>query len=122
MYSKQYAHNWHLIADVFNASTSRLPTDMRIAWDVYDRWNKKYGPASQSTQLTTPSTGASSAPSEPQVSTSGSSSAKAQPVKKSPPRLDGASKKVVHKQAIGDAIVKMQRRREQQARTQGGVH
>jgi Myb-like DNA-binding domain len=46
-FAKQYSFNWHLIAEMFNSSTHRIPTDRRIAWDVYDRWDKKFGPGSQ---------------------------------------------------------------------------
>jgi hypothetical protein len=45
--SKQYSYNWHLIADVFNGCTVRVPSDVREPWDVYDRWSKKFGPGSQ---------------------------------------------------------------------------
>lgn len=47
MMSKQYSHNWHLISEVFNSTTVRVPTDLRQPWDVYDRWNKRFGPGSQ---------------------------------------------------------------------------
>jgi len=47
MMSKQYSHNWHLIAEVFNSTTIRVPTDLRQPWDMYDRWNKRFGPGSQ---------------------------------------------------------------------------
>jgi hypothetical protein len=46
-FAKQYSFNWHLIAEMFNSSTHRVPTDRRIPWDVYDRWDKKFGPGSQ---------------------------------------------------------------------------
>ncbi|KAH8919088.1 hypothetical protein BT69DRAFT_1322376 [Atractiella rhizophila] len=37
-----YSPNWTLIADLFNASSARVPTDKRTAWDIFDRFNKRY--------------------------------------------------------------------------------
>lgn len=54
--AQRFAQNWHMVADVFNSSTTRPPSDQRTAWDMYERWQKLYGtqPAEASTSEATP--------------------------------------------------------------------
>lgn len=42
-----YGSNWNFIADVFNRTTNRPSTDHRLAWDLYDRWDRTAGPGSK---------------------------------------------------------------------------
>lgn len=44
---KQFGTNWNLISDVFNGTTVRPSADNRLAWDMYDRWDKLIGPGSK---------------------------------------------------------------------------
>ncbi|BGP44949.1 RNA polymerase II transcription elongation factor SpEAF [Rhodotorula kratochvilovae] len=46
---KQYGFNWTLVAQVFNQTTHRPKSDHRLAWDMYDRWDKLVGPGSKKT-------------------------------------------------------------------------
>lgn len=46
---RQYGTNWNLIADVFNGTTVRPSADNRLAWDMFDRWDKLIGPSSKKT-------------------------------------------------------------------------
>lgn len=92
-YSKQYAYNWHLIADIFNIATKRVSTDMRIPWDMYNRWNKRFGPGSQAS-----------------ASASDLSSAK-KDKKKAVSKYEGPKKKLRHI-CLYDAMRKLQKKRE----------
>lgn len=44
---KQYGSNWPLIAEIFNGTMTRPPSDHRLAWDIFDRWDKLAGPSSR---------------------------------------------------------------------------
>ncbi|TNY21344.1 hypothetical protein DMC30DRAFT_416103 [Rhodotorula diobovata] len=46
---KQYGFNWTLIAQIFNQTTHRPASDHRLAWDMYDRWDRLVGPGSKKT-------------------------------------------------------------------------
>lgn len=46
---KQYGFNWTLIALIFNQTTHRPASDHRLAWDMYDRWDRLVGPGSKKT-------------------------------------------------------------------------
>jgi chromatin modification-related protein VID21 len=95
--AKQYSYNWHLIAEMFNSSTHRVPTDRRVAWDVYDRWDKKFGPGSQQSTSAgagePPRRGADRAP------------------KKTTTKYDGPKKRLRHL-SLYDALRKTQKKRE----------
>lgn len=48
IFTRQYSFNWDLIAHIFNSATKRSKSDERLAWDCFDRWNKKFAPPTPS--------------------------------------------------------------------------
>lgn len=48
----KYGQNWSLVADVFNSETKRVQTDRREGWDMWSRWNSKYGAKAEQSQFT----------------------------------------------------------------------
>jgi len=46
---RQYGLNWPLIAEIFNSATQRPPSDHRLPWDCFDRWDRLVGPGSKKT-------------------------------------------------------------------------
>ena len=101
--TRQYSYNWTAIAEVFNGSTVRVPTDRRLPWDVYDRWNKKFGPQSQAAAVE-----AAAAEAGPSAAIAAKARKEA---KKIPSKFEGSKKKARHL-ALHDAIRKLQRKRE----------
>jgi chromatin modification-related protein VID21 len=39
-----YPFNWHLIADSFNSEIVTIPTEKRLPYDCYERWDLNFGP------------------------------------------------------------------------------
>jgi chromatin modification-related protein VID21 len=39
-----YPFNWHLIADSFNSEVVTIPTERRLPYDCYERWDLNFGP------------------------------------------------------------------------------
>ena len=39
-----YPFNWHLIADSFNSEVVTIPTEKRLPYDCYERWDLNFGP------------------------------------------------------------------------------
>ncbi|GAA5878143.1 hypothetical protein JCM3774_004308 [Rhodotorula dairenensis] len=99
---KQYGLNWSLIAQIFNSATHRPESDYRLAWDVYDRWDKLVGPGSK--KLLPDGTEIVRPPPEwlPPVDRTG------RPV---PIIADGSKKKTRHAMIV-EAMKKVQKKRE----------
>ncbi|GAA5980542.1 hypothetical protein JCM10908_001685 [Rhodotorula pacifica] len=99
---KQYGLNWSLIAQVFNSTTHRPESDFRLAWDIYDRWDKLVGPGSK--KLLPDGTEIVRPPPEwlPPVDRTG------RPV---PIIADGSKKKTRHAMIV-EAMKKVQKKRE----------
>ena len=102
--SKQYSYNWPLIADVFNGSTVRISTDMRDNWDVYYRWDKKFGPGSQTVDA---------------AGTSSAGAAGRKDLGKLPTKFDGTKKDLRH-HVVYDEMRSLQKRREMQGSKPSG--
>ncbi|GAA95301.1 uncharacterized protein L969DRAFT_92439 [Mixia osmundae IAM 14324] len=117
--SKQYVNNWQLIADLFHGTSKKSNSDKREAWDVYNRWNKRFGPASAPSMLNTEVVGTPGA--APQSADAASTSASqagaitsngtAKVIKKMPTKFEGSRKKLRHL-SIYDAMRKTSKRRE----------
>lgn len=107
---RQYGLNWSLIAQVFNSSTNRPESDYRLAWDVYDRWDKLVGPGSK--KLLPDGTEIVRPPPEwlPPVDRTG---------RPMPIIADGSKKKIRHA-IIADAMKKVGKKRELYAAKQPG--
>lgn len=107
---KQYGLNWSLIAQVFNSTTHRPESDYRLAWDVYDRWDKLVGPGSK--KLLPDGTEIVRPPPEwlPPVDRTG---------RPMPVIADGSKKKTRHAMIV-EAMKKVQKKREGYAAKQPG--
>ncbi|KAM0793146.1 hypothetical protein ACM66B_000622 [Microbotryomycetes sp. NB124-2] len=100
---KQYGSNWNLIAEVFNTTTQRPSSDMRIGWDMFDRWNKLAGPDSKKvlpdgTEISVP---------PPEYNPANDKSIKATQFA----NFDGSKKRLRHL-TVFDAMRKVQKKRE----------
>lgn len=107
---KQYGLNWSLIAQIFNSTTHRPESDYRLAWDVYDRWDKLVGPGSK--KLLPDGTEIVRPPPEwlPPVDRTG---------RPMPVIADGSKKKTRHAMIV-EAMKKVQKKRELYASKQPG--
>ncbi|KAK4054821.1 RNA polymerase II transcription elongation factor SpEAF [Microbotryomycetes sp. JL201] len=100
---KQYGSNWNLVAEVFNTTTQRPSSDLRIGWDMFDRWNKLAGPDSKKvlpdgTEISVP---------PPEYNPANDKSIKATQFA----NFDGSKKRLRHL-TVFDAMRKVQKKRE----------